>query len=428
MWRPPVVVICPSAWCAESKSAEGLDHLARYVPLVSPGKARRPFAYTIKSVVYGCVIARLAGVPRIYSLLPGLGFTFVKPETLKQTLVQWLSKALHRFALKRADVIFMQNRDDVQLFTDLKILPRGVPVHVTTGSGVNLDEYPHVPLDGDPDIAAGRVRFVLVSRLLISKGVCIFAEAARRIKARYPHTEFHLVGPFDPNPNRVSEIEVEQWVKEGTLTHHGMVRDVAALLKAMHVFCLTTWYRERVPHASLEALSTGRAMITTDSVGARECVSGGENGFLLPPRDVDALVIAMQTSLDYPEQIAVMGRASRRLAEEVFDARLINQIILRVMNVSAAPQQKQSPLHIAHKRLVHDIIFLRWPYDSHFNLRWHTRSCRVRLEGRSHSCHWLPRHSACHLHCRRLTTVPTSPRLHRSFQNLSSASPTSSVS
>lgn len=291
------------------------------------------FAYTIKSVVYGCVVARLAGVPRVYALLPGLGFTFVKPETLKQTFVQWVSKALHRFALKRADVIFMQNKDDVQLFTDLQMLPAGVPVHVTAGSGVNLEEYPHVPLDGDADIAAGRIRFVLVSRLLVSKGVCVFAEAARKIKARFPEVEFHLVGPFDPNPNRVEESQVEQWVKEGTLTHHGMVRDVAALLKTMHVFCLPTWYREGVPHATLEALSTGRAVITTDSVGARECVRGGENGFLLPPRDVEAVVEAMAKLIEQPEQIAVMGRASRRLAEEVFDVRLVNQIILNAMHV-----------------------------------------------------------------------------------------------
>ncbi len=293
------------------------------------------FAYTIKSVVYGCVVARLAGVPRVYALLPGLGFTFVKPETLKQTFVQWVSKALHRFALKRADVIFMQNKDDVQLFTDLQMLPAGVPVHVTAGSGVNLEEYPHVPLDDDSNIAAGRIRFVLVSRLLVSKGVCVFAEAARKIKARFPEVEFHLVGPFDPNPNRVEESQVEQWVKEGTLTHHGMVRDVASLLKDMHVFCLPTWYREGVPHATLEALSTGRAVITTDSVGARECVRGSENGFLLPPRDVEAVVAAMQKLIEQPDQIAVMGRASRRLAEEVFDVRLVNQIILNAMHVPA---------------------------------------------------------------------------------------------
>lgn len=292
------------------------------------------FAYTIKSVVYGCVVARLAGVPRVYALLPGLGFTFVKPETLKQTLVQWVSKALHRFALKRADVIFMQNRDDVQLFTEMQMLPAGVPVHVTAGSGVNLDEYPHVPLDGNADIAAGRVRFVLVSRLLVSKGVRVFAEAARQVRQRFPLAEFHLVGPFDPNPNRVEETEVQQWVQEGTLTHHGMVRDVPALLKTMHVFCLPTWYREGVPHATLEALSTGRAVITTDSVGARECVRGTENGFLCSPRDVAAVVQAMTYFMENPDQIAIKGRASRRLAEEVFDVRLVNQIILSAMGLA----------------------------------------------------------------------------------------------
>lgn len=297
------------------------------------------FAYTIKSVVYGCVVARLAGVPRIYALLPGLGFTFVKPETLKGAVVQWISKALHRFALQRADVIFMQNRDDVKLFTDLRLLPAGVPVHVTAGSGVNLNEYPHAPLDGDAGIAAGKIRFVLVSRLLQSKGVCVFAEAARKVKAKYPQAEFHLVGPFDPNPNRVEEADVERWVAEGTLTHHGMVRDIAPLLQTMHVFVLPTWYREGVPHATLEALSVGRPVITTDSVGARECVRGsvdeqpGENGFLVPPRCIDAVVRAMEFFLQHPERIAPMGRASRKLAEEVFDVRLVNQIILQAMGL-----------------------------------------------------------------------------------------------
>jgi len=303
------------------------------------------FAYTIKSVVYGCVVARLAGVPRIYALLPGLGFTFVKPETFKGRVVQWISKALHRFALRRSDVIFMQNKDDVKLFTELRLLPAGVPVHVTAGSGVNLAEYPHAPLDGDPDIAAGKIKFVLVSRLLQSKGVCVFAEAAQRVKKRFPQAEFHLVGPFDPNPNRVDEADVQRWVAEGTLTHHGMVRDIPPLLKTMHVFVLPTWYREGVPHATLEALSVGRPVITTDSVGARECVRGsvdgqpGDNGFLIKPRDVDAAVRAMDFFLEHPQRIAPMGRESRRLAEDVFDVRLVNQIILRAMGLPISTHQ-----------------------------------------------------------------------------------------
>lgn len=314
------------------------------------------FAYTIKSVVYGCVIARLAGIRRVYALLPGLGFTFVKPVTWKQKIVSLVSKALHRFALKRADVIFMQNHDDVRLFTGMNLLPRGVPVHVTAGSGVNIDEFDHAPLENDVDITSGHIRFVLVSRLLISKGVRVFAEAARRVKQLHSHAEFHLVGPFDPNPNRVEEREVHDWVAEGTLIHHGMVKDVAALLKTMHVFVLPTWYREGVPHATLEALATGRPVITTDSVGARECVRltpegeaqredgemlmQGENGFLCQPQNIAAVECAMEWFLANPGQVAAQGRASRRLAADVFDVRLVNDIIIRAMRLQKPSADK----------------------------------------------------------------------------------------
>lgn len=327
------------------------------------------FAYTIKSVLYGCPIARLAGVPKVHALLPGLGFTFVKQTTLKGRLLQLVSKLMHRAALLCADVIFMQNQDDLKLFRELKLLPPGVPVHVTAGSGVNTDEFPHEPLEGDVELAAGGpMRFVLVSRLLLSKGVAVFAEAARRVKAEFPEAEFHLVGPFDPNPNRVEESQVESWVKEGLLTHHGMVRDVAALLKKMHVFVLPTWYREGVPHATLEALSMGRVIITTDSVGARECVRlsaegqaqqeagddlmSGENGFLTRPQSVEAVAEAMRRCLRNRREICEMGSASRRLAEEVFDVRIVNDIILRAMGLTgtgsgrAAARFNPTPLAI----------------------------------------------------------------------------------
>ena len=318
------------------------------------------FAYTIKSVLYGCPIARLAGVPKVYALLPGLGFTFVKQTTLKGKLLQGISKLLHRFALKRADVIFMQNEDDRRLFKELKLLPAGVPVHVTAGSGVNIEEFPHVPLAKDVSVErGGALRFVLVSRLLLSKGVAVFAEAARQVKKEFPEAEFHLVGPFDPNPNRVEESTVDGWVKEGLITHHGMVRDVAGILKDMHVFVLPTWYREGVPHATLEALSMGRVVITTNSVGAKECVRltelgeaqreagealmEGENGFLTRTQDVDAVAEAMRRCLRDRKALIAMGAASRGLAEEVFDVRIVNDIILRAMELRGTVPARVKP-------------------------------------------------------------------------------------
>ncbi len=318
------------------------------------------FAYTIKSVVYGCVIARLAGVKRIYALLPGLGFTFVKQTLMKGRVLAWISRMLHKFALRRADVIFMQNPDDEVLLRQCGVLPKNTPVHVTAGSGVNLDEYPKSETPAIDTNNKGCVRFVLVSRLLHSKGVGLFAEAARRVQQTNPDAEFHLVGPFDPNPNRVTEEEVSNWVNEGILQHHGMVRDVASLLHTMHVFVLPTWYREGVPHATLEALSVGRAIITTDSVGARETVKltaqgsiererhesvmEGHNGFLIQPRNLDALVAAMQRVLSEPARIAALGHASRQLAEDVFDVRLVNTIILRAMQLTDHSANTASPI------------------------------------------------------------------------------------
>ena len=308
------------------------------------------FAYTIKSVCYGCVIARLAGVRRVYALLPGMGITFVKADTLKGRIISRISRMLHRNALKRVDAIFVQNPDDLNALRAEGLLPKGVPVHLTAGSGVNLNDFPHVKVSENTALKSGSVRFVLVSRLLKSKGVRIFAEAARALKAKYPQAEFHLVGPFDPNPNRITEEEVAQWVREGTLIHHGMVRDVAAVMRWMHVFVLPTWYREGVPHATLEALSIGRPVVTTDSVGARETVAltergkeqqsagadviEGHNGFLVRPHSVAAASEAMEWFLQHPDKIPVMGRASRKLAEEVFDVRLVNKIIMRAMDLT----------------------------------------------------------------------------------------------
>ncbi len=67
-----------------------------------------------------------------------------------------------------------------------------------------------------------------------------------------------------------------------------------------------------------------RPVITTDAPGCRETVVHGVNGFLVPPRDANALAEAMEQFIRQPDLIITMGQASRRLAEERFDARQIN--------------------------------------------------------------------------------------------------------
>jgi glycosyltransferase involved in cell wall biosynthesis len=83
-------------------------------------------------------------------------------------------------------------------------------------------------------------------------------------------------------------------------------------------------------------MAMGRAVITTDVPGCRETVVEGVNGFLVPPRDVASLVERMMRFIDEPSLIATMGEASRRLAEERFDVRVINAQLLSRLGVGTA--------------------------------------------------------------------------------------------
>ena len=96
---------------------------------------------------------------------------------------------------------------------------------------------------------------------------------------------------------------------------------------------LPSAYREGVPRTLLEAMSTGRAIITTDTPGCRETVVPGENGFLVPTGDALALADAMERFLVQPDLALRFGRRSRALAEERFDVRKVNAVMLEAMGL-----------------------------------------------------------------------------------------------
>ena len=109
------------------------------------------------------------------------------------------------------------------------------------------------------------------ARLLVDKGIRDYVAAARLVRAAYPAVEFHLVGPFDPNPAAISRDEVDAWQREGVIRYHGPTEDVHPFLHDCTAYVLPS-YREGTPRTVLEAMATGRAVVTTDTPGCRETV------------------------------------------------------------------------------------------------------------------------------------------------------------
>lgn len=288
-------------------------------------------SYTIKPVIYGTLAAWMANVPKCFALITGLGYAFQNIESGKRSFFQKLVHGLYAQALQHADKVFFQNPDDLKLFQDMQLLSASKPTVVVNGSGVNVQDFEVMPL---PLNSQGQVKvsFLLIARLLGDKGVREYAQAAKIIKAKYPETEFHLVGWIDDNPSAISQVELDTWVANKTLNYWGKLSDVRPAIVASSVYVLPS-YREGTPRTVLEAMAMGRAVITTDAPGCRETVTNGVNGYLVGVKSVDDLVQTMQYFIEDPKLITYMGQCSREMALHKYDVHQVNKHMMTEMEI-----------------------------------------------------------------------------------------------
>jgi glycosyltransferase involved in cell wall biosynthesis len=285
-------------------------------------------SYTMKPIIYGSLAARLTGIKHRFALFTGLGHVFAEEKpTGRMLLVRQISVWLYRAALWGIEGVFVYNDADTDDIRRYHMLKDNSIIQPVPGSGVDLD---HFSIAKIPD---GAIRFLLIARLLKDKGIFEYANAARHLRRKYPNVRFQLLGPFDPHASSVTREEIDELVREGTLDYLGETRDVRSFLAACSVFVLPTYYREGIPRSILEALATGRAIVTTDAPGCRETVIEGKNGFLVPPRDHVKLSQAMERFIVDPNLLKTMGQRSNELARERFDVHAVNRLLLKKMNL-----------------------------------------------------------------------------------------------
>ncbi len=267
---------------------------------------------TIKPVLYGGLMARLARVPAVVVAISGLGSVFVDGRGRHAWMrrgVEWL----YRLALGHRNLkVIFQNSEDRAVLLGLGAV-RYENTMVIRGSGVALNEYPMCP---EPD---GVPVVTFAARLLKDKGVVEFVEAARILKARGVLVRFCLAGSPDPdNPTSVNEDEIREWGRQEIVEPLGHRNDIAELFARSNLVVLPSYYGEGLPKVLIEAAACGRAVVTTDHPGCRDAIKPGKTGLLVPVRDAVALADAIQSLIDDPERRRKMGKAARILAEREF--------------------------------------------------------------------------------------------------------------
>ncbi len=270
--------------------------------------------YTIKPNIYGSLAAHVLGIPVINNIA-GLGSVFIKDGWLVK-----LVRGLYKLALHRSSLVFFQNKDDRSLFVNHGLV-KPEASDLLPGSGIDLSRFVPVP---NMAVAGRPFRFLLFARLLRDKGIDEYINAAALLRPHWPDVEFALLGFLDAqNPTAITQAQMDAWVEQGHVMFLGVSDDVRENIAVADCVVLPS-YREGTPRSLLEAAAMGRPIVTTDTVGCKEVVDDGINGFLCKVKDAQDLALKMELMLKLePVQRVAMGALGRAKMVREFDENLV---------------------------------------------------------------------------------------------------------
>ena len=320
-------------------SISPLQNIRLFVRLFRMIRRYRPdivHNFTHKPAIYGTIAAWLAGVPKVFVTITGLGTLFVRDD-VSARIMRWLLLLQYKLALRCAAVVFFQNPDDMSLFLSKRLLPTGKAL-LTFGSALDLSEF---PCPSPSDVTSTRLslgeelgadltqrRVVLFpARGVREKGFFEFYEAARIVNESQPnrYTFLHL-GSLDPaSSGRISKEGIERFANECGVRYLGFRDNIRHYMTACDIVVLPS-FREGTPRSLIEALALGKALVTTDAPGCRETVIDGWNGYLC--RIGDARSLAEKILAVDEDLIASAVTRSRSYCERKYDANWLVELTI----------------------------------------------------------------------------------------------------
>lgn len=270
---------------------------------------------TLKPVIYGSVAARLLNIKGVVNAVSGLGYNFTSG---RQGVVAKIMIRMMQYGFRRDNLaVIFQNGDDQKELTSLGVVQPNNKVIRIKGSGVDLELFKQTNLP-----SFDKIKVLLPTRMLWDKGVKELREATDSLKDKYKNkVQFILAGMADEdNRAGVPASYLNDWQDGQYVKWIGYQKDMIQVYNDSHIVVLPS-YREGMPKTLIEACAVGRAIVTTDAIGCRECVDEGVNGLKVPVYSVKELATALTTLFENHDMIKEMGEASRKKAEAEFDVK-----------------------------------------------------------------------------------------------------------
>jgi N,N'-diacetylbacillosaminyl-diphospho-undecaprenol alpha-1,3-N-acetylgalactosaminyltransferase len=283
--------------------------------------------FTAKPNIYGTFAAHRAGIPIILNLVEGLGSFYVK-NSFKNILIRTVMERLYARAFKISNGCVFVNSDDPSYMIRKKIISEN-KVKIIKSVGVDTQKF---SMENYSDEAIRQIKqknnltdkrvVLMVARAIWDKGVREYYESSKTLKQKYPDVECLLIGGTDRgNPSCASE----EFLNTGDVRWLGHRDDIAELTAICDIYVLPSFYREGLPATLMEAAAMSKPIVTTDTVGCKEVVDEGVNGFLVPIKDPKALTQKIEILLNDENLRITMGQKGREKALREFDVTKVVQ-------------------------------------------------------------------------------------------------------
>lgn len=310
--------ITASAFITPAHAQAAAMYIIRLARWLRANRVHLVHANSLRACVLGSLAAHFAGIPSVWQVHSVVAFPMVSPAGVN--LMRILSRRLPRHII--ANSIATARCFDVPP-TKMSIVPCGV--QPTSCSP-----------DGQSHVAQSRVG--MIARFAPIKGQHIFLDAAERLIATHPSTQFVMAGSA-----LFGEDGYESEMRERVCKSHmsgrvlipGFVEDVRSLLATLDIVVHPSIQAEGFGQIVVEAMMCAKPVIVSAAGGSAELVEDGVTGRLVPPGDPVALAAAIDELLSNPIRAAEMGRRGRQRALARYDirttARAIEAVYERVL-------------------------------------------------------------------------------------------------
>lgn len=330
-----------------TRSITPIQDLKALVQLIQLFRKEKPYivhTHTPKAGLLGMMAAKIAGVPiRLHTVA---GMPLMEATGVKRKILDFVEKLTYASATKvypnskgLYDFILSNNYTSTD---KLKVIENGSSNGIDTSffSPDHITEEAKNTLRSKLNLAADDFVFVFIGRLVGDKGINELVEAFRMMTGRVGEErsgrrgekiKLLLVGPLESDLDPLKEETLKEITNNPNIISVGFQKDVRPYFAIANALVFPS-YREGFPNVVMQAGAMGLPSIVSNINGCNEIVVEGENGTIIPVKNVEVIQKAMQKMMEDKEYYSKLKENARPMIQSRYEQSVVWNALLEEYN------------------------------------------------------------------------------------------------